>query len=224
MNKGSMVSIVQAIQQQRCSETDDSAPGVVLANTGELFWWPEGKKALSPRMRHSVPMRSAVHLGVYYDREVNAVPGNETTLDHVRYVFENVAGKMVEKGAKVDVIGCGDGAEAVEKFLDANWDAWGARLGSFAILGGYLSVYGLKSEGFKNFLKEVRYPCSSSSNICLQTRGRLYTDGGEPYRKPAPTSTAPSPSTPPSPAPAATTRPSCSPNTAVPSSVPARPT
>lgn len=39
VNKGSMVSVVSALQQQRASAEDSRPPGVVIANPGQLIWW-----------------------------------------------------------------------------------------------------------------------------------------------------------------------------------------
>ncbi|KAI1324455.1 hypothetical protein F5Y16DRAFT_305577 [Xylariaceae sp. FL0255] len=148
-----------------------TAPGIVLANTGELLWWAAGKRTLSHMAFQAAPMSSAAHIANFIDPETCFVPGNASPLEHVKYIFENIVGnaEMVRPDAVIDIIGIGTGAEVVEKFLDSEgvWNKWGGRLGCFAIVGGMLgadryidkkkgitSADGFTGEGFKTFLKE----------------------------------------------------------------------
>ncbi|KAJ9155322.1 Arb2 domain-containing protein [Pleurostoma richardsiae] len=166
--KGSMVSVVSSILGQRSTPEDPSPPGVVLANTGELWWWPEGGRALSDRMRQGAPMRSAVHLGRFYDPASNAVPRNETPARHVEYVFEEVVPRMVNPEAKIDVIGVGDAAELVEEYLndDERWEVLGPRLNSLTIVGGFFDKDQIKCGGFRKFLaKRARAYVSSDEPL-----------------------------------------------------------
>ncbi len=157
-----MISLVQALKKQKSSATDPSSPGIVLTNAGELWWWPEGKRGLSPLTRHGIPMSSAVHYGRRYDPKQNSIPENRCPAEHVQYIFEKALPAMVSSTAKIDVIAVGDVAEDVERYLD-NDDIWakvGGQLSSLAILGGFYNMADSKCEGFKKFMKEVWCSCA----------------------------------------------------------------
>lgn len=164
VNEGSVLSIVQALREE---EEDDI--GVVLANTGESWWWPEGKRALSFRQSNGVRMKSAVHKGRYFDPQVNGIPGHANVAEHVRMVFESVLvnEEFVAKEARLEVIGLSEGAMEAGKYLDENWKRWEGRVGCLAILGGGLEEHEIKNEGFKNFLKEV---CDTSQTLIIALR------------------------------------------------------
>lgn len=184
VDKGSMVDIARAILQGDqnhddeakkhaggCtgSGADDTAPGLVLANTGELWWWPEGGRGLTPRASQGAPMRSAVHWGRFSGGGANAVPRNGTPAAHVRCVFEQVLGGddpgLVAADAVVQVVGGGDGAAAVQRVLDGDWARWGGRVGCLAMCGGGLDVDSVRDGGFKAFLREVSLCSTASSGI-----------------------------------------------------------
>ncbi|KAI0487299.1 Arb2 domain-containing protein [Xylaria cf. heliscus] len=156
IEKGSLVKAVKAILQQRCSPADPAAPGVILANMGELIWWPEGGRTLCKFAFDSAPMRSAAHAGNYIDPEVNRVPGNESFNAHVKYIFEKVVPELVDPTAGLDIIGLGDAADVVETYLnnDATWGRVSARINCFASVGGHFPVWELKCDGLREFLKE----------------------------------------------------------------------
>jgi hypothetical protein len=175
VDKGSMVGIVKALQGQgevqgqrqghrnKSSSSpdqdhgDDNSPGIILANTGELWWWPEGRRGLTARQSHAVPMRSCVHWGRFYDAAANAVPGNASVDQHVASVFEGVLDNpdLVGPGAEVQVVGVTDGAVAAEAYLDRNWGRWAGRVGCLAMLGAGVDRASVRSEEFKVFLREV---------------------------------------------------------------------
>ncbi|RYP20002.1 hypothetical protein DL765_003051 [Monosporascus sp. GIB2] len=158
VNKGSMVSIVYSLQQQRSSPADAAAPGVILANTGQLLWCPSAGRVLTRHAFDAAPMKSAVHEGRLVDEHRNRVPGNRGVAEHVRYVFESVVPAFVDarKEAQIDVVAVGDAAEAVERYLDgeAVWARWRNRVSCFANVGGYYPTWELKCEGFKQFLRD----------------------------------------------------------------------
>ncbi|KAI0182938.1 Arb2 domain-containing protein [Xylaria flabelliformis] len=156
IDKGSLVSVVKVLLQQRCSPADATAPGIILANMGELVWWPEGGRTLSKYSFDSAPMRSAAHLGNYVDPKVNYVPGNETCGAHVKYIFEKVVPDFVNPTAGLDIIGLGDGADVVETYLNNNetWERIAGRINCFASVGGHFPVWELKCDGLQEFLKD----------------------------------------------------------------------
>lgn len=157
VDRNSAVGLVRRLLAQESTGDDPSPPGVVLANAGELFWWPAGRRGLTHADRFGAPMASAAHLAAEFDERVNGIPGNRTESEHVRYVFEAVL--KDEVGGRVDVIAVGDMADVVEGYLndDETWDRMGGMLGSMVVLGGFYHVNKFKCEGFARFMKEVRY-------------------------------------------------------------------
>ncbi|KAI1749270.1 Arb2 domain-containing protein [Xylaria castorea] len=156
IEKGSLVSVVKALLQQRCSPTDATAPGIILANMGELVWWPEGGRTLSKFAFDWAPMRSAAHVGNYVDPKVNRVPENENFGAHVKYIFEKVVPDFVNSTAGLEIIGLGDGADVVETYLNnsATWERVAGRITCFASVGGHFPVWELKCDGLREFLKD----------------------------------------------------------------------
>lgn len=165
IDKGSLVSIVKALLQKQSSpaaaaSTTGDVPGIILANMGELVWWPKGNRTLSRFAFDWAPMRSAAHIGNYIDPSVNRVPGNETPTAHVKYIFETVIPLLVNTTAGLDIIGLGDGADVVESYLnnDETWTRVGSRLNCFASVGGQFPRWDVKCEGLREFLKDVSFP------------------------------------------------------------------
>ncbi|KAI7781730.1 hypothetical protein LA080_014361 [Diaporthe eres] len=184
VDKGSMVDIARALlqnnhnngqnQDEHHADGDSSTntiPGLVLANTGELWWWPKGGRGLTPRGAQGAPMRSAVHWGRFRDDGpnggANTVPRNESPAAHVRCVFEQVLGNedLVAADAVVQIVGVGDGAVAAQRVLDGGWARWGGRVGCLAMCGGGLDADSVRDDGFRAFLRE---------------KARLYTTCHEP--------------------------------------------
>ncbi|KAI1427377.1 Arb2 domain-containing protein [Xylaria sp. FL1777] len=156
IDKGSLVSVVKALLQKPSSPTDPSPPGIILANMGELLWWPEGRRTLSRTAFHAAPMRSAAHVGNYVDPESNYVHDNESPLAHVKYIFEKVVPAVVNPGAGIDIIGLGDGADVVESYLncDETWERIGGRINCFVSVGGQFPGWEVECDGLRQFLKD----------------------------------------------------------------------
>ncbi len=163
IDKGSMVSVVRHLTQQRSTAVDASPPGVVLANTGQLFWWPEGCRALNHASRLSVPASSAVSFGLLPDPERNDVPGHRNADEHVASVFRDVLGSSLREGARLSVVAVGDGSDAVKRFLnhEKNWAVWGPRLDCLALAGGMMGQDEIKVAGLREFLRKVSCPFES---------------------------------------------------------------
>lgn len=158
VNKGSMVSIVTELLKQRSSPSDPSPPGIILANMGELIWWPGGNRTLSRSAFDATPMKSAVHNGNQFSKK-NEVSGNETFMRHVNYIFDTVIPHFVNERAGIDVIGVGDSADTVERYLDLFpvWEIWKKRINCLALVGGLHPIWELKNEEFgHHFLRNVR--------------------------------------------------------------------
>ncbi|KAK1992355.1 Arb2 domain-containing protein [Colletotrichum falcatum] len=154
ITKGSMVSVVQDIARQASSASDSSAPGIILANTGELWWWPEGKKALSPTSALAVPQKSMVHHGRVFNPRLNSIPRNESPEVHIQHVLDEVLPALVSPSARLDVVGIGLGADHVTRALDGpdTWSALGQRINTLSLLGSTTAIDELSHEPFKEFL------------------------------------------------------------------------
>lgn len=176
VNKGSMVSIVSELQKQHSSPTDPSPPGIILANMGELVWWPEGKRTLSRSAFEGVPAKNAVHYGNIISAK-NEVEHNENMKVHIHYIFDKVIPHFVKEDVGVDVIGVGDGADYVEQYLDLEpvWQTWKKRVNCLALVGGLHAVWELSGGDFvKQFLPNVRissysyiFPFLLSYTLCF---------------------------------------------------------
>lgn len=159
VTKGSLISVVKALQSQPSSPTDSSSPGFIIANTGQYIWHPALKRCLTVVGSEGAPMPSAVHAGLKWTAEVgkDRVTGSENTREHIKSIFESVLPAFVNEAAILDVIAVGDGADALEKYLDwsETWKKFTGRINGLVILGGYLAVDDLKCSGFREFLREV---------------------------------------------------------------------
>ncbi|KAL7812593.1 Arb2 domain-containing protein [Trichoderma aethiopicum] len=172
IDEGSMVSLVRALASQRSSPDDASPPGIVLANTGQTYWWPEGKRAITVSASAALPLPSLMHKGIREVPSLNGIPGNENPREHVKCVFDQVLGCMAGEKAVVDVVAIGETCEIVEKFLDGQeaWEVLGRRLGSLILLGPVFEADGLTNGEFKDFLaKRARgyLLCSEPAGIPL---------------------------------------------------------
>lgn len=187
VNKGSMVSIIRYLldkdastntkartnpdhngedpAKQDCEVADDDdhgdhddSVGIVLANTGQTYWWPQGRRALGPQSRLGIPLASAVHYGCVHDYVPNTIPRNEDPDRHVAYMFDHALPALLRRDATVGLIAVSEGSHAVLDCLDKaeRWDAWGGRLGVLAILGGCYDAATLKTAAFREFLVKVR--------------------------------------------------------------------
>jgi hypothetical protein len=144
-----MVSVVQQLNNRA------DPPGILLANTGQLYWWPQGKKALNPTSQYAVPYSSLVHHSRWHNPKVNCIPENETVAKHVQYVLEAVVPACVDEHASLDIVGVCGAADDVGLFLDRNWGKWKERVEALAIVGGCLLDSELKSSSFKDFMRAV---------------------------------------------------------------------
>lgn len=159
LNKGSMVSVVSALQQQTSSPEDSSAPAILLANMGQHYWWPEGKRALTIKSSAAIPLPSMVHAGRRHFAAVNDIPGSEDPARHMEHLFCDVLPQLVGKDAKIDIIAIGDSCEKVEQFFDEqkNWLLWGHRLSAMLLMGTVYPTDVLTNSSFKQFLREVTH-------------------------------------------------------------------
>ncbi|KAK5662821.1 hypothetical protein OQA88_6232 [Cercophora sp. LCS_1] len=156
IDKGSMVGLTRGVLGQASSSSDSSPPGILLANTGELWWWPEGKRSLTQVSRQNIPMPSAVHTPRRHDDRKNSIQSNRTVAEHIQYVFEKVIPTITKNCANLDVIAAGDAADEVERYLnnDQVWKKIGGRMNSLAVMGGFFDSKDVVCHGFKEFMQD----------------------------------------------------------------------
>lgn len=154
--KGSVLSFLPILAEQAASPDDESPPGILIANMGQRYWWPEGKRALTISASADIPLPSMVHSGRKFVPELNEIPGSETALQHMTTVFQSV---LAVVKATIDVIAIGESCEIAETFFDdqENWKQFGSRLNSMILLGTVYTTDKLQNEAFKKFLEQVRY-------------------------------------------------------------------
>ena len=155
INKGSMISVVRELRNQKATRKSSSAPGIVLANTGQLYWWPEGKRALTLKARPRIPLPSIVHAGYKPRSELNSIPGQETGEQHIQYMFDHVVKSKTAGTSIIDVIAIGNTCDKVQKFLDKHWNDWASRLSSLLLVDTILEADKLTNDSFKHFLEKV---------------------------------------------------------------------
>lgn len=124
IGQGSAIDFVKDLQSYKPtisqSRDHEGAPGVIIANLGQLVWYRGGRRAMTLVTWHALPRRSAVHMPMRLDDIKNRVPGNEDSEKHVVHLFTKVLPDILGKNTTVDVIGINDGAREAVKFLDAN--------------------------------------------------------------------------------------------------------
>lgn len=156
--KGTMVSVVKELHRQVASSQDDAPPGIVIANTGELYWWPEGRRSLTTLDSAATPLPSLVHYGRRYTELENNVPGNESPEKHVAYMFEHVLGPAVGKNTKLSLVGIGQSCDLLIRFFERmdNWNRWNSNLDTMLFLGTVYSAEDVANAPLKEFLAKVR--------------------------------------------------------------------
>ncbi|ROT35413.1 hypothetical protein SODALDRAFT_65459 [Sodiomyces alkalinus F11] len=155
INKGTMVSVVRDLQAQQSSADDPRAPGVVLANVGGVFWWPEGRTALTLAAVADMPLASMAHTG----RRItvaNRIPGSETPENHMESILRQVLPALASSEACIDLIAIGDPSDMLVKLLDREeiWTQWGHRINTLSLLEVVLLPKEIRSEELKRFLEK----------------------------------------------------------------------
>ncbi|PMD32288.1 hypothetical protein L207DRAFT_640108 [Hyaloscypha variabilis F] len=167
IEQGSAISFVKYIQSKITAPGNVEAPGIILANMGQLRWWRKGKKAVTQTTWYALPQKSSVENPIRFDAIKNTVPGNRNTEEHVNYIFNHVVEKLVDPIAKLDVVGVSDGAIQVTVFLEKheNFKKWENRVAAFASVATWYHSHEIKNVDFADWFMD---------------RGRVYILSSEP--------------------------------------------
>ena len=84
----------------------------------------------------------------------------------MKYVFEEVMGKMVGMDTAIDVIGIGnDGANDVPTYLDRNWNQWKGKVQAIVLGQPQTLVKQYDNEEFVEFLGRVGHHLHTLNGI-----------------------------------------------------------
>ena len=119
INKGCVVDLVKGLPQY-ANANSHQVPGIIVANTGQLLWHWRGKQAMGYQTWHALPRKTGVSAPLRIDEVKNRVPGMETGAKHLRYIFEEVVPKLVNKDAMIDILGVGEGGYETVQYLREN--------------------------------------------------------------------------------------------------------
>lgn len=131
LSAGSALDFISAIQ----SSHEDI--GIIIANMGQLLWYRRGHRAVTRVSWNALPRKTAVAEPYKMHPVKNHIPGNEDWTAHVKYVFEEVVPKMVNRRAKLDIIGLGDGASEAVAYLQSQWTTWKDSIQAIVVGAGY---------------------------------------------------------------------------------------
>lgn len=148
--KGSVIPLIQGL----CASTD-LPTAVVLANPGQLYWWPAGRKPITVNASNELRLPSLLHYGRAYHPEVNNIPGHISPEEHMQTVMTDIIARMIPGLKRLSVISQGTGGEVTLKYFDANWDEWSSRLSTIICCGPTMPADCLTSEPFKDFIARV---------------------------------------------------------------------
>ena len=111
---------VKYIQTLPSTPTNDAAPGIIIANPGQLYWWRRGRRAISYRSWEAIPRLYATDSSPRIDTVCNRVHENEDLKAHVKYIFARVLPHLVRPQAKLSVLALEMSTIPVAAYLEDN--------------------------------------------------------------------------------------------------------
>lgn len=124
---GSAVGFIKYISFSAAKEGRE-APGIILANLGQLFWSYRAKRALTLVSWGALPRKSAADPPYDLDEYKNSIPENKSCKEHVSCIFENVLAnpEFCAQDSKIQIVGVSEGAVESTMFLHDpdNFSRW----------------------------------------------------------------------------------------------------
>ncbi|KAJ5507841.1 hypothetical protein N7527_009984 [Penicillium freii] len=112
----------------------DSPNALVLANTGQTVWSNVGWSAITVDSVHGQHRSSAVERKRPLD-DRNVIIGNGSIDDHVENIFHQVLMRgNFHVGARIDIIGMSEGAQAAITYLKDQWSFWFPHISSLSLI------------------------------------------------------------------------------------------
>jgi len=143
---GSMASTVKNAQAAGFS--------VVITNVSQNIWSPHHDP---PRAVTYTSWKATAKKTPNIDEVRNRVPLNETAGAHVKYVMDNVVGKLAPKEAQVYMLAAGFGALGAVEYFNNTYREWKERLQAIVFCETPHTADGLVDEDFRKFVLEVRH-------------------------------------------------------------------
>ncbi|KAI9769382.1 MAG: hypothetical protein M1840_004084 [Geoglossum simile] len=150
ISAGSAISLVKRLRSYHSSEAE--APGIIIANPGQLLWHRKGKRVVTFNTWSSMPRKSAVSKEYRIDGTNNRIPYNQDPERHVQYIFDKVVRSLVSEGAGLDILATAGGMEVL-RYLEDNWATWKDRINAIALTQPFHWADGILDEDFRHFLK-----------------------------------------------------------------------
>ncbi len=120
INVGSCLDLIKSLYHKVAASNEDEVPGVIIANPSQLYWYRGGCRAVTAQQWQALPRASAVDLPMRVDEIKNRVPGNANYRQHVIYVFKEILPVILNKQAKLDLIGLEWSGTAILEHLASN--------------------------------------------------------------------------------------------------------
>ncbi|KAL2426083.1 hypothetical protein ABEF95_010706 [Exophiala dermatitidis] len=143
---GSVEELVKAALFSPMPTSQNTVPGVVIANPCQLLWYRGGSRAVSPAEWLCLPRPSAVHEPFRVDEVKNKIPGNKDYREHVSYMFEQVLPRLLKREAKLDIVGIEYPGSAAVEYLAKHWNQWAPRITGISLIEPQFKVQDLEDE------------------------------------------------------------------------------
>ncbi|KAF2090185.1 hypothetical protein K490DRAFT_63056 [Saccharata proteae CBS 121410] len=110
-------------------------PGLVMLNTGQLYYSHEQDRAMNNLSWSAKPRMSGASPLPPIDQHFNKIAGNRDIDEHVKFVFDHVisSSDWISDDAELYLIGAANGGDALLRFLDNEWAEYKHRVVALAL-------------------------------------------------------------------------------------------